>query len=229
MTNSPHSISRHRQRLLVIGALCLLNAFSLSAFADDLDSSKVYSPFSQDVTLRRVQLMVSPDYTTISRGGFSASGATLGAAAQFAMDDFWGLGGQFRQSFDTGNLSPLFTGLDLFAVFALTGTLAPKERRISSYDQPVLSFKQVSEGGVRGRFYLTRYFFNASTSLASFLGVGASLAYQFPSNTDFNYSVGLRTGSHWKFRCDAHAYPVFHQFWIPVALINYPPLPALFF
>ena len=178
---SPWGSLLHWALLLALGSASLYGASNTEKVA-----------ITDEVSVDRIRMLLSPEYTTMTSGedslfGFGAQGVFL-----VGITDTWQLGLAFRQSFSGDGLVALFTEIDLRSVFAITGSMTRRHRLVSVNGDDVYISNATSEGGLRAAVFASQYFFNLESSVLPLTGLGVGMHYEIPSQSALNYVVGAR-------------------------------------
>ncbi len=187
---------RRSQNLLLSIFTLAVVAASPFARADDssyeVDRAPRYT-VRENEEVKRFRLAVVPEAVFIGNNNATIHGFGLGADLSVALSSKFAAGGAFRQSFQLpDSFSSLFSEIDLHLDFAITGSFVAVNRttRVNGID--VLTEETSSQGGFRAQLLFNQYFFDSSSSVLSFAGVGLAGLYEFPSTSNYNFSIGCR-------------------------------------
>lgn len=147
----------------------------------------------QDTETSRVRLSLSPDFGGAVGTGRSALGYGMGLALTYALTERWGIAAGFRQTFYISNgISPMFSQIDLRAVYSLKGSLLKESTRIAVDREAVYSAEPSRKGGFQLQGCLSQFLYNADYTIVQMTGLGAAALYEFPASGTLAYHIGAR-------------------------------------
>ena len=155
--------------------------------ASALDSSYL---LQDSVHEQPLQLVSSLSFLSLARTTQSITGLEFGLGLNYALNPKWSLGGGYRQGFNSIGFSSIYSALEVKLIHALTGDLLRRSHKTQLDQTDVYTETSTNRGGLRAELAFSQYFFNGTTSIYPYSGLGAGILYEFTFQSPF----GLRTG-----------------------------------
>jgi len=143
--------------------------------------------------IRRLRVLLAPELVYLKDGASSLSGLGIGASIQFGLHKKWAVGAGARQVFNSsGGMGAFLSEIEFKLTYSITGSLVFHETTTSYGSHAVIEGKDFNAGGLRAHAFLVQYYFHTTNSARPYSGLGGALSYEFSSNSQTNYTVGIR-------------------------------------
>ena len=142
-----------------------------------------------------VSLNYKESATTATSTGstIQISGPAVGVGFLYGLNSKIAFTGAARQAFSKqSGFSSMFTELSVGLAYAITGVFIRDFQETRLGGKLVSSSRDYISGGLRGSLVANQYFLNSSNNVVGLSGVGASLAWEFPSEREWSWYVGAR-------------------------------------
>ena len=179
-----------KQHKLALFSLLISLLLSLAESAEI--SNRSSGDIKSQVIESRTRFSLSTEAILLNNAGTPANSIGFGVGIQYALSEKWALKTSFNQAFYITAFSPLYSSVDIRAVYALTGSLISKNENITVGSNEVLKSEEYLQGGWRLQGQSDLYFFNTDSSVISFTGLGIGASYEFPSTNRKNINIGMR-------------------------------------
>lgn len=147
----------------------------------------------QEVQPDRLQLYVAPMYSLFSREGNTLNGLDINLGMNYALDDRLAIEGGAHQAFSFSGFSAMYSTLELGLSFAVWGSQIRHRRKVKVSGLEVATGVESTQSALIVGAMAKQYFFNGSSSVLPFSGLGISVLYRLPSTTTSNLGVGVST------------------------------------
>ena len=185
----------HRQRrngLNGLRAIALMSLVLSWAGAQNCTADQASSVVHESEEAHPLGLELSLSGLSLSRAGTSLIGLEFGAGLGYFFNPKWSVGVGYHQSFNSLSFSAMYSAFQVGVTYAITGTMSQETRKIRLGDTEVYQERSTSLGGLRAMAVFSQYFFNGSSGIYPYSGLGVAVLYEFDWLRPVGFRVGVR-------------------------------------
>ncbi len=141
---------------------------------------------------KRLRLMGGLGASSLTGPGGSGLGSGPSLGVSYALNERFGVGTNFTQTFAFSNsFTPFFSRFEIQLTMALTGQLTGTTSSLSVDSQPMFQALAPMSEGLRLRLKGNQYFFTGATTVYPYAGFGLEICYEWGAGNRTGYEVTL--------------------------------------
>ncbi len=162
------------------------------ASASDCPADQASSVVQESVEAHPLGVGLSISGMSLARNSISLIGLEFGAGLEYFFHPKWSVGVGYHQSFNSLSFSAVYSAFQVGLTYAVTGTMSQETRKIRLGDTEVYQERSSSLGGLRAMAIFSQYFFNGTSGIYPYSGLGLALLYELDWLRPVSFRVGVR-------------------------------------